>query len=280
MLSKDFPLLYKEFLRIKVDKYYLGQFSDVKVLGEYFLNDSYFVIFEGHKNGKFEIGIIIENISKPIFATLKVQPSADDYITINKNDLFKVIPKKLYMSLAKQGLATTVKIGLKRNKRFSWHRLICCGYYNCLGREVHHIDKNPKNNGIINLVPISRDFHMRLDKNVGEAYIYSRLLQNLELNKKKNKNTLAKNVLVILDVLRMKSEGRKTCDIVKSLSAKIKKSTVYNILKKYYYAEEFLKWLNSQEQQCFTDLDGNFCKRWDGILKFDSMSRPYRKVFM
>lgn len=56
----------------------------------------------------------------------------------------------------------------------------------------------------------------------------------------------------------------------KKKNEKICKNKEYEIKNHYFYANEFLKWLETQEIKGFSALNVKFNERWKYILQFDS----------
>ena len=218
--------------------------------------------------------ILIENIKEPIILELNKQPHREGYITINKADLANNIPYKLLKILAKRGLASSEEIGLRTNKRFCWHRLVACLYYNCIGKFVHHIHKDSRNiNDITNLIVLNEIEHKSIDN---DRINY--LERGLEIQKnlkdnffKPNKQTLANNDHIILKILILKKKGLNNRRIIKKLKTKIKQTKVYEHIKTFFYIDDFLRWLESEQNKPIQRLNEKIRKRWQKIIDFESL---------
>lgn len=272
--------LYRFFLRAYVENNYISKYKNALILGENFLGSYYVVIFENFEVLEVKRFLLIENISQPILLELKTMPNADGYITISKKHFSSNLPKKIIKSFANRGYTSTIEIGLKTNKSFCWHRLVACLYYNCLEKEVHHIMLEDKTcNDITNLIPLKKDFHNNLHK-IDLAFATSLAKNEQTILRKKSfneKQTVANNNELLLNILKLKNTGMKSKLIVLKMQKLIKKSKIYEILSFYYYSKEFLKWLKIQQEQCFTELYGNLSKSWNKIIEFEACQNCYLK---
>ena len=279
----NFYVKYKDFLRMYVDKKYLQQYKNVRILAENFVGNSYIVLFETQEDFSFQSMpvvhrfILVENVSKPIISELKLVPNSDGYITMNKSELSKILGEKQYKHLAERGLAMTEETALSLNNRFCWHRLVACVYYNCLGKEVHHINKAVTDNNINNLVPLKKSEHQIIEnmdaENGKNSSLWYQEQEKLKIMKQKRK-TVASNDNVIEEIIKCFAQGYSVSDIVKKLNRRVKKSSVYKIIGRFHYVKEFLFWLDNYEQQACERLNGNSKKRWEKVIEFEN--RKYR----
>ena len=60
-------------------------------------------------------------------------------------------------------------------------------------------------------------------------------------------------------------------EIIKKLGNKIKKSSVYKIIKEFYYSKELLKYLDADRDIEISDFCGKQRERWREIIKFDGL---------
>lgn len=265
--------LYRFFLRAYVENNYISKYKNALILGENFLGSYYVVIFENFEVLKVKRFLLIENISQPILLELKPTPNTDGYITMSKKHLNKNLPKKIIKSFASRGYASTIEIGLKTNKSFCWHRLVACLYYNCLGKEIHHIMPEDKTcNDITNLVPLKKHFHNNLHKlDLAFATSLARNEQTILRKKSFKENiTVANNDELLWEILKLKNTGMKPKSIILIFHKLIKKSKIYEILSFYHYSKEFVIWLKIQQKQCFTELYGNLSEAWNKIIEFEA----------
>ena len=270
---------YRKFLREYVDKKYLQQYKNVTVLAENFVNNAYIVLFEIQEDFSFHHMpavrryILVENVSKPILSELKLVPNSDGYITMNKSVLAQILGEKLYKCLAQKGLAMTEETALSLNNRFCWHRLVACIYYNCIGKEIHHINKDVTDNNINNLVPLKKNEHQTIEKMDSEnCKNISLWYQDQEkIKRRRKRETIASNDNVIKEIIESFLLGDSVSKIVKKLNRRIKKSSVYKIIGRFHYAKEFLFWLHNQEQQACKRLYGNSKKRWGKIIEYENL---------
>jgi len=238
------------------------------VVGERLIEGYYIALLESTSSDRY---IIVENIDKPFVKELKTTLNNDGYVVFKRKDLADIIPRGLYKNLINRGLTMTKERGMCINdKQCCWHRLVACLYYNCLGKEVHHINKDILSNEIMNLIPLPNDKHKIIDKDDRNGYNFSIAIQQQKIKKLNSKrNTLANNDAIIKQVLLLKAQGLKPRTIVKMMSSKICKSKVYQMLKMFYYAKEFLYKLEYREAEMFIDFYGKRWMSWRKIVKFD-----------
>lgn len=274
----DFNTNYRDFLREYIDKKYLQQYNNLIVLAENFVDNYYVVLFETQEDTLYHTMpvihrfILVENIEEPIIKELKALPHPDGYITMSKAELAKIVGDKLYNKLVCRGIATTKEIGYRKNNRFSWHRLVACIYYNCLDKEVHHINKVRIDNNIKNLIPLEKQEHAQIE-NLDEENARNLALDilcSLKAKLKRKRQTVANNVDLIHEILECSMCGYKTTKLIKKYRHYIKKSSIYEIVKKGYYFSMFLYWLQNKEQQAWGRLNGNSLKRWIKIIEFEN----------
>ena len=218
--------------------------------------------------------LLIENIKVPIILELQKQPHKEGYITINKADLANNIPLKLRKILAQRGLASNEEIGMKTNKRFCWHRLVACLYYNCIGRFVHHIYKNSLDtNDITNLIVVDEKQHKSIDNDKKNCIRRGLKIQKILKDElfKQPKQTLANNDNIILKILELKKQGHSNKKIIKKLQSKIKQTKIYEHVKTFFYVDDFLKWLESKQNKPIHMLNEKTSKRWRKIIAFEGL---------
>ena len=268
--------LYRFFLRAYVENNYISKYKNALILGENFLGSYYVVIFENFEVLKVKRFLLIENISQPILLELKPTPNTDGYITMSKKHLNKNLPKKIIKSFASRGYASPIEIGLKTNKSFCWHRLVACLYYNCLGKEIHHImPEDITCNDITNLIPVNKSFHTSLhNMDLSLSISLAREVQSVLRRKYyTEKQTVASNAELIFQILKLKNDGINPNQIIKKVKRSIKKSKVYEILSIFYYSKSFIEWLETQENKEFTELYGNLSESWIKILEFEDCQK-------
>ena len=274
----DIYAKYRQFLREYVDKKYLQHYKNVTVLGENFVDNYYVVLFETqedslyHPMPEMRRFILVENIEKPILSKLIPQPDKKGYITMKKSELKGIVGNRLYNKFANQGIATTKEIGLRTNKRFCWHRLIACLYYNCIDKQIHHINRHISDNSINNLVPLKESTHKKIDNFDFNGNFLSIDYQEHEKYKiRRTKRTIAKDDDVIMDIIHFSLNGHKIKTIINKKKRILKKSSIYKIVKIIYYKKEFLNWLQNQQEPAWEQLDGKFNNRWCEIIKFEKL---------
>lgn len=262
---------YHQFMRKRITQKYLSDFDNLLVLGENFIDNYYFIIFETHKD-KYKVYIIVENIDMPVFQELKVILNGDKYAVVDKSNFSKILPLKIRKKLAKRGLCSTVDIGLKTNKYFCLHRLIACLYFNCLNLQVHHINKNISDNHISNLVPLTTDFHKVVDNDLRNGEAFAKNTQFQLLNKCKKFNlTVANNENILKEIIELKNASISIKEIINKLKRFIKKSKVYEICNFFYYSKEFIKWLELQSNCEFSQFYGKCHNFWFKTLQFEKL---------
>ncbi len=216
--------------------------------------------------------MLVENIEKPILVELKELAHRENYVTFEKFNLKNFIPLNLYKKIAKNGLYKLATKGFdKINSRFGLHRLVCSLFSNIEHMEIHHINKIPNINNIVNLLPVTKALNEKLDHSDDETLVKFLQKEYKSSVIKAPKQTLAQNDSIILKVLGLKEKGLKTKKIVKCLKSKIKQTSVYKISKTFFYSKEFLKWLESDMNKPIQELDEKFRKRWERIIEFECL---------
>lgn len=216
--------------------------------------------------------MVVENIKDGYefkINVLKNDRHEDSYIRFYKKELKQNISKSLFNKLLKNGLYKSKDAGKTlKNSLCSMHRLVASLYYDCTEKEVHHIDKNPENNEITNLIPVNEDTHCLLDKDIIPNKIKSHKIQNDYIqNTFKFRNVITNNENLIKDILIFKEKGFNKEQIHRKIKSKIKsKRTLHEILKLYFYSNKFLKHLEFNELQ---ELKCKFSNIWKKITIFD-----------
>ena len=124
---------------------------------------------------------------------------------------------------------------------------------------MHHINKNTLCNSILNLVPLTLDFHKLVDNDLKNGENFAREVQNHLFTKNQKRNlTVANSSNVICEILKYKIFGLTPYQIIDKMKKYVKKSKIYQILKFYYYSKDFLKWLEFQHNQYFPGFYGKF----------------------
>jgi len=203
----------------------------------------------------------------------------DSYIRFYKKELKQNISKSLFNKLLKNGLYKSKDAGKTlKNSLCSMHRLVASLYYDCTEKEVHHIDKNPENNEILNIIPVNEDTHCLLDKDIIFNKIESHKIQNNYIqNTFKFRNVITNNENLIKDILIFEKKGLNKNQIHRKFKSKIKsKRTLHEILKLYFYTGELLEHL---ECNCFSVLKCTFSNIWRNITIFDSMIKKVIQGF-
>lgn len=234
---------YQNFLHSFIIEKYLKNFGKIKILGKNFIENYYFLIFETIEQNQTYF-LIIENINNPIFEKLKVIKNPDNYIVVDKRHFTEIVPIKIRKKLAKRGLCSSFEIGMKANKYFCLHRLVACLYFNCIGFEVHHINKNPSDNYFLNLVPLKTSHHKLIDADLQNGELFAKEEQFYLLNKlKKNYKTVASNKDVLNEFLNLKNKNYSLKEILRKLKRYLKKSKIYELNLFFHYSNEFKNWV-------------------------------------
>ena len=266
--------LYYDFIRNKIDKTVLCNFEDVTVLADRFLKHYHITVFEGKDIfDDMKIFMLIENIPNPILIELE-RAKNPKYPTYGKDSVRNFIPTDLYNTLASNGLFEKLKTAHnEHDSEFGIYRLQYCLYANILGNEIHHIDKQKKNNKLKNLVKMKLRFHRKVDNMPIPEGIRVSLAEQLKQRKeifKPKKQTLARNAKLIVQILQLK-ENMSVSEVLEEIDNKLGKSSVYGILKFYFYSAEFVAELKAKRDKTFPPLDGNFKKRWENVLEFEEL---------
>lgn len=200
------------------------------------------------KNKKY-IYVIEENIKTAKMFELKTFISNDKYIRFNQDSLKNFLSKKCFDELLKKGLFMT-KIPRMYNAVISLQRLIGCLYSNITDMEMHHINKDKLNNKLDNLVPLEKELNISIDSLPFEEMLKVGQNRHQEWVKEFNKSsrhTLANNDFLIFEILS-NSIGKTAKAVHKIFIDKIKSiKIIYEILNKYFYTEDFLKYLKDSD---------------------------------
>ena len=226
-----------------------------------------------------EYALIVENQENSKFIHLNCIKNKGNYIIFRKNNLKNNINDRLYQTLINRGLYKNLNAGLSSLNSFALiSRLCACiTYTHCLNKEIHHI--NPINNisnenHIFNLLPVDENIHkiisnLDIKDGIKESY---QLIKNLKDSEQiKYYNTLQRNEDLIFEFLEIKTKNKTVSEIKKILNNKIQKSTLYKYYKYFYYAKEFLEWLESININEFTNDFGNLSKSWEFIKKYNAL---------
>lgn len=203
-------IYHKDFMRKKVDKQYLQQYDSVIVLGENFIGKYYLVIFQ---TGNMYY-LLIENIKTPYLVKMKHYTNSGGYHVANKS-IFnkKPLKGKLCRNLLINGLHANKKDKESDYpKSFLLHRLVTCLYQNTLGYEIHHINKDRLQNNVCNLVKARKKRHDWIHKLPDDVGIgVSLRMQRRQKRKiyKQQRNTLAQNENLIIEILNKSKRGKK-----------------------------------------------------------------------
>ena len=189
--------------------------------------------------------IIEENIKNPKMFELKTFTTIDKYIRFNQNSLKDFLWGKSFKTMLKNGLFMTKK-DRTYNASISIQRLVGCLYSDITGMEMHHINKDKTNNTLYNLVPLESDVNTSIDSlpfNEMQEFGRKEHQKWIKSFNKKRRNTVANNPLLIIDILS-NSIGKTTKAVHTMFKKKIKSiKVIRNILNIFFYAEEFLKYL-------------------------------------
>jgi hypothetical protein len=66
-------------------------------------------------------------------------------------------------------------------------------------------------------------------------------------------------------------------EIKKLIGNKISQSKIYEILNHFFYREEFLKYLESEESKSTQPIDRIYAEKWRHILKIDGVERNIKR---
>ena len=153
--------------------------------------------------------LYVGNIKKTQLIELEQDANSGGYIVFRKSNL-KTLPKGLKEILFKNGLFEHIEAAYRKyDNLFTLHRLVLCCYEKIANLEVHHILKDVIFNSIINLIPISKENHIKIGKQFEEQGIAESEKVQLRLRNKifkPKKNTLANDDDLILEILNMKGQ--------------------------------------------------------------------------
>ena len=265
---------YIEFLCQKLDKEMLCRYKNLKVMGANLINGILIVLCEVNQ-GTAKVERYIFTMEKGKIEKYEIDTSINDsnYIVVNKDFLDRILPKRIYETFVKQGLALSIKVGKNTKGQCGWHRLIMCLYFCIISFEVHHIDTDVQNNNLQNLTPIQKEKHItihtisdnkelvRCGEKIRNAYI--KYFNGLK------RQTLVNNEEIVLSVLKAKCMGKKIKEIHKIINKKISIRSISNILKKYSsYRNEFIESFETHKILPFPDLNAKYKKRWGEVYEY------------
>lgn len=216
--------------------------------------------------------IIIENTSHQICARIAVTKNQYGYIIGLKNDLKKIFPAKLLDRLFKNHLYQNIESAYNDyNNYWSLQRLVCSLYTKICDRVVHHINKLKMVNNITNLLPVTKEEHIQLEDYDEDGMLARKMQAAFKRKSNRCRNqTVANNDDVILQILKLASEGISKNDIVKTMSKYVKKSSVYAILKDFFYGKEFVLTIENNDIIDVSEFNGIMRERWQKIIEFES----------
>ena len=217
--------------------------------------------------------IIIENTSHQICARIAVTKNQYGYIIGLKNDLKKIFPAKLLDRLFKNHLYQNIESAYNDyNNYWSLQRLVCSLYTKICDRVVHHINKLKMVNNITNLLPVTKEEHIQLEDYDEDGMLARKMQAAFKRKSNRCRNqTVANNDDVILQILKLASEGISKNDIVKTMSKYVKKSSVYAILKDFFYSKEFVEALENNNIIDVSEFNGIMRERWRKIIEFEKL---------
>lgn len=192
------------------------------------------------------------------------------YETSYKFNLKNKLDKNIYNYFAENGLyENKAKAYNDNNSQFAIHRLVSSTYSNINNLQIHHIDKCKKNNNMYNLLPISKETHLHLDNLPLEQCIIEsqKLHDNYSFKLPISKDTLSTNNELIKIILQHPELTAKKLE--KLLHKKIKSSTISKYRQLYKYPDEFLQWLEINENKGYSELCRNLGKHWDNLVQFE-----------
>lgn len=271
--------LYKTFLRNKVNNsMILNQYNNSKIIGDNILDGCYFVLLEDYSCTNKTYILLVENCLSTKNVLLTYDKNTTKYNIFPKNILKESLSEKAYSSLIKNGLFSNINSGFSQyNNYTSIHRLNMCLYKNILNLEVHHMDKNKKNNFIFNLVPIAEKEHKKLDILQGKEYWNSTnqyFLEFLKYLNKKRRNTIANRNEIIYEILILLKSGKTPIEISDYFGKKIGKSKIYEIKKYYFYLNDFINYVKECKNTAFYQLNGKLGLQWKSLLDFEALYLP------
>lgn len=278
-MNQHLKILYKTFIREKINSLYIADNSNCKILGENFVDKYYMLIMEDwnlNKNHrKPDFHLIIENCINPEVLTFKYINRNDRYVRIEKQI---VQNHEVFKYLVKQGLFLNPSTAdNENNSQILVHRLVLCLYDNICGFECHHGDKVKNNNGISNLMPIEHFNHKKLDDAPTPKFEeQTKALQKEFITKifKAKRNTLSSRDRIVFLVLTELNSGMSVAQIAKKYAKKIKETTIRKIKNYYFYCDEFLKYLYFRITTGFSPFNEVLRYQWDIPLNFGIKNNP------
>lgn len=274
-MSNELKILYKNFVREKVNHKYIYHNNNCKILGENFVGKYYLLLMEDFnrtnncKNPDFHL--LVENYKTPQILKFKYIHKSDRYVRVEKKIL--QTNKKIFNLLINQGLFMNPETAYHTyNSDILIHRLTLCLYENITGLECHHGDKNKTHNGITNLTPIKKQKHKILDDEPTEIFEkQTNELHNLFVEKffKVKRNTLSSRDKTVFQVLLELNDGLSVTQIAKKHSKFIGETSVQKIKNYYFYLDEFFKYLYKLFTTGISPFNEDFENQWFEPLKFD-----------
>lgn len=274
-MSSELKIIYKTFIREKVNQEHIFYNENCKILGENFVGKYYLLLMEDWNKTKNiqdpDFHLLIENCKNPRCLQLKYIHKRDKYVRSQKATL--EADDEIFKLLVKQGLFMNPDTaGNSYNSDILIHRLTLCLYENIIGLECHHGDKIKTNNGITNLTPIEKNKHKILDDEPTEIFTSrTKELHNAFVNRvfKSKRNTLSSRDKTVFQVLLEINSGLSVPKIAKKHSKLIGETSIQKIKNYYFYLEEFFQYLYKLCTTGFSPFNEDFEIQWFEPLKFD-----------
>lgn len=200
------------------------------------------------------------------------------YYKIDRDFLIEFLPPENFNILIKRGIYISGKDSESESDVYI-QRLIGALYYCVVGLELHHHMKFLAQNEINTLIPLEKRTHrkidrMNFDKGFKKSLEYEKKLQVKQFalseeSKLKSRNTLQNREVTIKKILELKVGGMNFDEIFVAMDGKICDKKIREHINLFPLAEEFLAYLDSQENKEFPDLYSDLDKQWRYIIAWE-----------
>lgn len=222
-----------------------------------------------------EIRLIVENCKKKGRKHIKVKKHSKGYFKLDRKQLLDALSPKDFKTLVKNGMYF-YGIDSKSNSDIYIQRLVLALYYNIVGLQGHHLLLIKVQNNIYLLIPMPCGIHQKINgwensqKGIDKSLELEKELQIEQFAKtKKSRYSVQKTGKTILQLLELCDDGLSKKEIAKKMKDTACEKMIYDYANHFYYANEFLDFLENQSITEFTDLYSILGEEWRYVADWE-----------